>query len=365
MKPDRTNYEIWLIDYLDGVLDDARAKELLSFLNENPDIKEEFKEFSQPVLSSDYTFNNKNLLKKRVSDLPESQFEFLCVASAEGDLDEEQISELETVTAANPDERKILELIKRLRLAPPEIKYSRKSKLKRLTLPQKIVRLSVIGISAAAGIALLISLYNISAKSGDELKPSLSINSSAGLKEIDAPAKKIYSDNKNEGGKEIKPSPVISVQKTLIINETGKIYVNQAKALVGDSITDVREVERVNIYKTDFRQEVKLATTEFTGSLLALNTSAISSTEEQEKPGINDFLTRVFREKILKSKTPETGNLKAYEVADAGIMGLNRLLGWEMSLKQNRDEKGGLKSLYFSSKIIKFNSPVRKVQLAP
>jgi hypothetical protein len=365
MKLDRTNYEIWIIDYLDGSLDEARASELLSFLKGNPDIKEEFEDFSQPVLSCDLYFNNKDLLKKSVSDLPESQLEFLCVAAAEGDLDETQRNELETVIKSNPDKRKTFELISRLKLIPLELRYGRKSSLKRLTLPQKIGRLSVMGISAAAGIALMISLFNISGKSGDEINQSISINSSAGFKEINVPLNKVSSDNRIEDKKEIKPAPGISVQKTLINNETGKIPLILAKVPVRDSTGKFREVQHVVISKTDFRQEVKVMTNEFTGSLVALNTSAISSSDEQEKPGINDFLARVFREKILKSKTPETGNLKAYEVADAGIIGLNRLLGWDMSLKQNRDEKGDLKSLYFSSKIIKFNSPVRKVQLAP
>jgi hypothetical protein len=359
MKLDRTNYEIWLIDYLDGALDEARAIELLSFLNENPDIKEEFEGFSQPVLSCNLYFNKKSLLKKSVSDLPESQFEFLCVAATEGDLDEMQISELDTVKTADPDKRKTFELIERLRLIPPGIKYGRKSSLKRLTLPQKIVRLSVIGISAAAGIVLMISLFNISDKSRDELKQSLSIYSSAGLKETNHPSSVVSADNKTEG----KPSPGIRVQNTLIDNETGKIPLIPAKASSGDSTIEVREVENDYISKTDFKQEVKVMANEFTGSLVTINTVAISFSEEPEKPGINDFLARIFREKILKSKTPETGNLKGYEVADAGIMGLNRLLGWEMSLKQNRDEKGDIKSLYFSSKIIKFNAPVRKAQL--
>ena len=38
---DRSNYEIWLIDWLDGNLDEARTKQLLAFLDENPDLKEE------------------------------------------------------------------------------------------------------------------------------------------------------------------------------------------------------------------------------------------------------------------------------------------------------------------------------------
>jgi len=96
-----------------------------------------------------------------------------------------------------------------------------------------------------------------------------------------------------------------------------------------------------------------------------MNTTIDIPAEVPEKHGLNALIARFFREKILKSGDPETGSLKPYEIADAGIIGLNKLLGWQMSLQKNHDDKGDLKSLYFSSKILKFNAPVRKVQLEP
>jgi hypothetical protein len=50
MKPDRTSYEIWLVDYLDGNLDSGQAGLLMAFIEENPDIKEEFEGLSGIVL---------------------------------------------------------------------------------------------------------------------------------------------------------------------------------------------------------------------------------------------------------------------------------------------------------------------------
>ena len=46
MQIDRSNYEIWLIDWLDGNLNDIQAEELQLFLAENPDLKEEFDELA-------------------------------------------------------------------------------------------------------------------------------------------------------------------------------------------------------------------------------------------------------------------------------------------------------------------------------
>ena len=50
MKPDRANYETWLIDYLDGNLEDSAIEALFAFLDENPDLKEEFHQLSGLVL---------------------------------------------------------------------------------------------------------------------------------------------------------------------------------------------------------------------------------------------------------------------------------------------------------------------------
>ena len=52
------------------------------------------------------------------------------------------------------------------------------------------------------------------------------------------------------------------------------------------------------------------------------------------------------------------GNLKDED--KAGVTGLNKLFGWQMALDKKNDENGQPKSVYFSSKILKFNAPVKK-----
>jgi hypothetical protein len=365
MNPDRTNYEIWLIDYLDGTLNKDQVRMLMSFLEENPDIREELEEFSLPVLKDYHSFTNKNLLKKSVGDLPESQFELLCVAEAEEDLSEQQRAELEVIIEANPDKRKTLELIRRLKLISPDIEYNKKANLRKRTGSQKIIRLSVIGLSAAAGLAIMISLINTFVTAKDKSVPLVSINSSTLSDKIPVPENQVSDIIKKEEKKEPIMPERISVQNTLIKNiPPEKIFLSD-NTIASDSASIEKEIDRIYISKTDFKQDVKLIENEFTGALVAMKLTEISAAEISEKPGFNDFIARVFRERILKSKSPETGPLRVYEVADAGIVGLNKLLGWQMSLQKTRDDKGELKSLYFSSKILKFNAPVRKVQLAP
>ncbi|MGC1391224.1 MAG: hypothetical protein WA816_09315, partial [Bacteroidales bacterium] len=72
------------------------------------------------------------------------------------------------------------------------------------------------------------------------------------------------------------------------------------------------------------------------------------------------FIARTFREKILKEKTAKDSPLKIYEIAEAGVAGLDKLLGWQMALDEKKDSNGELRSVYFSSKILKFNAPIKK-----
>ncbi len=81
---------------------------------------------------------------------------------------------------------------------------------------------------------------------------------------------------------------------------------------------------------------------------------------EDDRNKLSKFIARTFREKILKEETGSDAPVKPYEIAAAGIDGLNRLFGWDMALVRVNDEEGDLKSIYFSSRILKFNAPVRK-----
>ena len=52
MKIDRSNYEIWFIDWLDGNLNSLQIEQLKLFLDQNPDLKEEFNDLTPVKLVS-------------------------------------------------------------------------------------------------------------------------------------------------------------------------------------------------------------------------------------------------------------------------------------------------------------------------
>gem|GEM_PF-6215902 len=85
MKITRHNYESFIIDYLDGTLDASKEKELMLFLADNPDIRNEFEEVEGITLSpGKLRMPGKNNLKKIDNSIPE--FDLNCIAFIENDM---------------------------------------------------------------------------------------------------------------------------------------------------------------------------------------------------------------------------------------------------------------------------------------
>ncbi len=378
MKPDRSNYEIWLIDYLDGNLDKNQVDQLMLFLDENPDIKEE----SDSLLTINikpvpYSYKFKNSLKRKESDISEKQFEYLCISAAENDLSETQLAELQEIIAVNPYKRKILDYYKRAVLVAPDLKFTNKSRLRKLSGAQKIIRLSFIGLSAAAGIGVLVTLFNMVGKKEEINLPKVSsvLKSDSSKTEETSPLPPSKGEYKNstlliasteEVTSALPPSKGDAKNSTLLIASTEEVTSalppSKGESKNSTPATSAEgELVPVNIAKLDFKHDVQMDT-DIPWNVPVIKEITIQSPGITEKPGFNNLIAKLFREKILKHKTPESGSLKAYEIADAGIIGLNKLFGWQMSLKENRNEKGELTSLYFSSRILKFNAPVKKSQ---
>jgi hypothetical protein len=366
MEIDRSNYEIWLIDWLDGNLDDSQVSRVVLFLDENPDIREEFYELSKArVQSPDEFFVRKPDLLKTPEQMPEQQFEHLCIASLENDLTPVQKEELTAIINSDTRKKRIFEQYQKTRLIPREIVYPGKSKLLRRSFYPVIYRFSVIGLSAAAIIALIIITPIRSNRSA-----KIKTNETAGIQEplVTTPLnrEKDFPESIHDLEK-ILPSKKLAgnlqtISKNKVQPYTGNVdYLSQVNAPLIDS-TDNSEVL---IAKVQVPYETTLARQENPVKLLALNPAVAMSAEDVNPSNISRFLARTVRGKFLKEKTVNETPLKAYELAEAGVAGLNKLFGWEMALDEKKDENGKLKSLYFSSRVLKFNAPVKNYESLP
>ena len=359
MKVNRSNYEIWIIDWLDGNLSEPQSAELLSFLEENPDLKEEMEALTRFSLEKPLIkFSRIDSLKKTAADITDTQFEHLCIAYIENDLSAEQEKELDEIIQQSPERKDILEAFKKTILTPPDYRFSKKNFLKKKTSGEKIFRLSVRILSAAASVALLISLYLLvtdrlpenTIASGEPLKDTLSIVSSNPIRL----EKQLVASSSNS----VNP---FKKAKSYVVPE--EIIANVIQT--DDSLLNQRQVENLHI-----APNIRLASISIDGSseinnIIAYNPEIIIPADDIERSSVGKFLSRTYRDLILNEEVATDLPIKGYEIAAGGINGLNKLLGWEMALQKTNDENGELQSLYFSSKMLKFNAPVKKTETTP
>jgi hypothetical protein len=362
MKPDRENYEIWLTDWLEGTLGQEQTEQFLSFLEENPDIKEEAESMSFTRLSSlNDHFTKKEDLIRTPADITSSQIEYLSVAFLEKDLSAEQLDDLNQNIDLNQENRKLFESVQKIRLVPPYHHFRHKNNLIKLTAGERILRFSAIGLSAAAAIALLILSYifvpkffsDAGARNAQNISPDTNV-----LEQI-VVEDKVYA---------VKPEEPVAAEHIKILKKEVPATLsdemnNQLLAIAAadtpsfERSLPVNKISRIpELSKTD----MILWTPE--NILVASNNNFTEPVYDEERSRLSRFIARTFREKILKEKIPADTPLKSYEIAEAGIEGLNKLLGWEMALVITNDEQGELKSVYFSSKLLKFNAPVKKAE---
>jgi hypothetical protein len=365
MNIDRSNYEVWFIDWLDGNLNSSQIKELFSFLDLNPDLKADFNDLQGVcVVSPENSYRYKNELKRSAEDISESQFEYLCAAYFEKDLSISQRTEIDEIIGSDSEKRRVFEQISKTHLAPVNINYKHKKQLLKLTSAQKIIRLSVLGLSAAAVISLILTTYlsvpeNLQDNKTNEavlIMPDNNINKQSG--------EKIPESDGSSGNKLAEAAKLKAKETTMLFN--------QQVTISATDLAENKEVDKTVINSNETVVE-KIKDIEF--NMLSHNTVSndlassyiiipdVDSVQERSK--IGKYIAKTFREKFLKEKTPPDSPLKAYEIAEAGVNGINKLFGWEMALDKKNDQNGNLKSVYFSSRIIKFNAPVKKSEPLP
>lgn len=366
MKVNRSNYEIWIIDWLDGNLSEPQSAELLSFLEENPDLKEEMEALTRFRLEKPLNKSQRfDSLKKPAEDITDTQFEYLCIAHIERDLFPEQEKELEKITQQYPARKEVLDVFRKTILTPPDNRYNKKSLLKKKTTGEKILTLSVRFLSAAASLALLFSLYVLITNRFQENKIAYGQPQSDTLTIIRS--KPLVSERQplvSEKQISAIASNIIAsaaLSSTEVVPEETTADIVQAI----DSLYKFRPVEGFHIMPNILLASINIVLPADINNLIAYIPEKTIPADNYERSRIGSFLSRTYRDLILNEEVASDLPIKGYEIAEGGINGLNKLLGWEMALQKTNDENGDLQSLYFSSKMLKFNAPVKKTTTNP
>ena len=333
MDINRENYMIWITDFYDGTLSDIQKEALYSFLELNKDLKEEFDSFKDIKLHPDISSRmvSKEALRKSIFDI-------------DPELNEDEIALL---TSEYGNTGLFIESAG-LKLSPEEIDFPDKNKLRRIPRRSAIIKLGTRALAIAAGLAILISLFLFLPENN---KPA----------QVYMAARMIPFNNSSIQGSD-RLAPVLSDQR--ISPRAIRIMPREAVATLtepADIVTPELIREEIFIKTVSFPDRVVLASAE------EIQMPSLIEIEKQEVPldypdlSPRQFLALNFRKHILNEEDADAEKLKAYEVADAGISGLNKLLGWEMQFEKVTDEEGRLKAYKFTSQLINLD---RKTKIA-
>ena len=158
----RENYEAYFLDYYEGNLTESRAEELMDFLAQHPDLREEFESFELVFLPDDLkmVMPGKDQIKKPENTRPGSHsLDKQMIAYFEGDLDEESSSTLLAAVAKDPSLQKDFALFSKTRLQPEKgVVFAGKSGLKRYTIGVFMPAIERFAVAAAI-IAFLAGIF--------------------------------------------------------------------------------------------------------------------------------------------------------------------------------------------------------------
>lgn len=350
MKINRYNYEVFLIDYLDGTLDPSLAGELIVFLEQNPELKNQFNGLEEVVLVNEAIYYpNKADLKKKsfLRNGIENESEYLYIASIEGEISDEEKLRLDAIVNENHTRNLDLLIYQKTIIKPSDsIVFPNKLKLKRSTIIP--IRYSTLkrSIGIAASVGLLLSIYTIG-------KILVNTNPSHVLKKNDvvASANPILIKPKKELFLDNQPSPVKS-HDFVLNKKTTHIESNKLVTNIGTQAT--RKDEPIP------------------AKLLSINSKKIiveKATQNEEIMGLIASYSRYKSFSVIDNGYADNGMNKSgireigfFEILQYGIQSFGKLMGKDIHLNAKKDKNGSIEKLSFESGLIAFSTPIRKKQ---
>ncbi len=356
MDINRNNYEAYLLDLMEGKLSVSDQQKVRDFLMLNPDCSPSLLGPEPWVLEpGEVLYSEREKLKKELPDadtgISESNFDLFSIARMEGDLTPSQEWDHQQIVVG--DEEKNLEWSQWLqtRLVAHKVKYEGKGALKRKRgLKRGVIWLSV--LSSAAAIALLLIFLRvdtnierlpIAEEIVEQEEPSEQEESSTeeSLTLADDPVlfsiKKVTDSPVESNGKGEHRSPA-GTQDTLLPVEP-KLVESRPLRLAAYS-----PIHSTPAHTVDYDQIKPLNIPPTKASITNLTLAQIGEIDIQEA--------------LVTYK--EEKDISVWSIANAGLKGLNKITGADMSLLAARDESGGISGFRFKSKRFSVSRPVER-----
>ncbi len=356
----RNNYESYLIDLVEGNLDAQTADELMLFLDDNPDIREEFEAFDSVVLEPEpVSFHGKASLKHneitQSGSINEDNYETYFIAWHEDDLSAAEKKDLERFIKKNPFLKKEFSLFGKLTLNSDDFVVFPDKEM--LYQRRRVAPLFWIS-SAVAVIILLISVFSL-LKYDVWVKP---------VRNDNRVAQTIQSDETIQP--DVKPENTVPVNNVNTIAnsdihisrkveeglESSKI--NKPKLITRPREKEVREYAMVAPMPME-NSEVKLTSDEVYCRFRHKRSGSMVIPAAKKKSFVGNLLAGVFNaaknriDPIAdRGRNPEPLVAKMF---DGGARVLNNYTGTEANVTKYYDNQGNLIAYHFSGGQINFS----------
>lgn len=359
MEINRHNYEAYLLDRLEGRLSVEDQQHLHDFLQSNPDCSGELSELEPWFLEpAKMHYPERILLKRKFPDasslLTDHNFDLFSIARMEGDLTREQEEAHRKMVAEDLQKYHHWMNWQLTKLVPAEVVFNDKDRLiRRKGISRRIIWISV--ISAAAAVAMVIVLLR--------MEPVLPQHELSMQQHLDVPDQaEVQAGVRAEIAEPlqdqlVKQSPGLPEQKS---NNSALVFVKKEhnRPLETESNKDLAPMD--NLQPRPLRvSETKVNLSSLAGKPVSdqieplnvppapVHLSSWSVAQIYDR-GLQEVLADYTKEKDISFLT----------VANAGIKGINRIAGSEISLLASRDEEGEVSGFRLKSKRFSLTRPL-------
>ncbi|MFO7657124.1 MAG: hypothetical protein R6W78_08655 [Bacteroidales bacterium] len=350
MTINRNNYEVFIIDYYDGKLNPVESAELLFFLSQNPDLEDEFNTFeniqAEPVLNR---FDEVFHLYKHFSDFKEitdHNFEELCIAATEGELDETSTKKLYRYLQEKPEKKKELDLYHKVILAPDlSLTFPQKKQLKHKKTTIISIARPLFYLAAAAAIFLILILTVLFDKpEGPQIISDARPVKEPGRVDIIVP------DDDNS----------VYTTENLISNKTKKALIVSGEKNTPNLADFEEETTDINPSNADYPVllpiEIKKIDYIAVASPIIPVIRAVPSDRKPRSSVIGDIGIRDF----IAEKVMEKDNFDLWALAEAGVKGINYLTESDVKIARKLNNAGKMTDIAIDSESFGISAPLKK-----
>ncbi len=360
MKINKSNYEAYFLDYIEGNLSEEQRASLMAFLDKNPGLKKELEGFENIKISEppQVEFPDKNSLKVPEVDLPvtEENFEWFCIAKLENDLSPEEEQQLNDFLKQNPEKQKDYELYSKTVLEPAEdVVFENPNILKRAKITPISTSKNLWTYAAAAAVVFIIAglffmlpqpesendklIAEKVVEKSDE-KDEKTKDSKEEIIEYRTPERELaaVSHPKEEQKQPAKTDQKEEQESTI----KGKVPAIEQRPLLAERI-----IHQHNIELTPAQAEYSTTREQFLPQRTVLPEAGQQtySSFAQAHPAHHDdpapsSLMQLALDDFQQRSNINVRRVSAWDVAGAGLARISEITGTPLTVEQERDQEG-------------------------